>query len=139
MIVETTLWLGGLFVSAFVSATVLPGNSEAALVAALHFKPQLGLLAVAVASLGNILGGLLTVWMGRRLLSIPAVLEAPKPWLQRLQQLGPISLLLSWVPIVGDALCGVAGWLRWPWPAVIVYLSIGKILRYLAIYALLNA
>ena len=131
MIFETTLWLGGLFVSAFVSATVLPGNSEAALLAALHFKPELGLLAVAVASLGNILGGLLTVWLGRRLPPAP-----PKPWLQCLQQLGSVSLLLSWMPIVGDALCGVAGWLRWPWLAVIVYLAMGKILRYLAIYAL---
>lgn len=138
MIFETALWLGGLFVSAFVSATVLLGNSEAALLAALHFKPQLGLLAVVVASLGNILGGLLTVWLGRRLPSIPSAEAPPKPWLQRLQQLGPVSLLLSWVPIVGDALCGVAGWLRWPWPAVMVYLAIGKILRYLAIYALLN-
>lgn len=119
--------------SAFVSATVLPGNSEAALLAALHFKPELGLLAVAVASLGNILGGLLTVWLGRRLPPAP-----PKAYLQRLQRLGPVSLLLSWLPIVGDALCGLAGWLRWPWLAVIVYLAMGKILRYLAIYALFN-
>ena len=79
----------------------------------------------------NILGGLLTVWLGRRLPPAPA-----KPWLQRLQQLGPICLLLSWVPIIGDALCGLAGWLRWPWLAVTMYLSVGKILRYLAIYAL---
>jgi membrane protein YqaA with SNARE-associated domain len=133
LIFETALWLGALFASAFVSATILPGNSEAALLAALHFKPQLGLLAVAVASLGNILGGMLTVWLGRRIPPAP-----PKPYLQRLQQLGPISLLLSWLPLVGDALCGVAGWLRWPWLAVIAYLAVGKILRYLAIYVLLN-
>jgi membrane protein YqaA with SNARE-associated domain len=133
LIFETALWLGGLFASAFVSATILPGNSEAALLAALHFKPQLGLLAVAVASLGNILGGMLTVWLGRRIPPAP-----PKPYLQRLQQLGPISLLLSWLPLVGDALCGVAGWLRWPWLAVIAYLAMGKILRYLAIYILLQ-
>ena len=130
---EILLWLAGLFASAFLSATVLPGNSEAALLAALHFKPSLGLLAVAVASLGNILGGVLTVWLGRKLPPVPQ-----KPWLQSVQKLGPISLLLSWVPIMGDALCGVAGWLRWPWLAVIAYLSVGKILRYLAIYALLK-
>ena len=130
---DILLWLVGLFASAFLSATVLPGNSEAALLAALHFKPSLGLVAVAVASVGNILGGLLTVWLGRKLPPAPQ-----KPWLQTLQKLGPISLLLSWVPIIGDALCGVAGWLRWPWLVVIAYLSVGKILRYLAIYALLN-
>lgn len=126
---DVLLWLAGLFTSAFLSATVLPGNSEAALLAALHFKPSLGLLAVAVASIGNILGGLLTVWLGRKLPPAPA-----KPWLAQLQKLGPISLLLSWVPVVGDALCGVAGWLRWSWLSVVVYLSIGKTLRYLAIY-----
>lgn len=131
---DIVLWLGGLFTSAFLSATVLPGNSEAALVAALHFKPSLGLLAVAVASVGNILGGLLTVWLGRKLPPAPQ-----KPWLDRLQRLGPISLLLSWVPVVGDALCGVAGWLRWSWLPVMVYLAIGKILRYLVIYFLLNS
>ncbi|MGL6042187.1 MAG: YqaA family protein [Deefgea sp.] len=131
---DIVLWLAGLFASAFLSATVLPGNSEAALVAALHFKPSLGLLAVAVASVGNVLGGLLTVLLGRKLPPAPQ-----KPWLETLQKLGPISLLLSWVPVVGDALCGVAGWLRWSWLPVLVYLSIGKILRYLAIYFLLNS
>ncbi|MGL4996498.1 MAG: DedA family protein, partial [Deefgea sp.] len=73
-------------------------------------------------------------WLGRKLPPAPQ-----KPWLDTLQKLGPISLLLSWVPIVGDALCGVAGWLRWSWLPVLVYLSIGKILRYLAIYFLLNS
>ncbi|QZA78463.1 DedA family protein [Deefgea tanakiae] len=130
---DILLWLVGLFASAFLSATVLPGNSEAALLAALHFKPSLGLLAVTVASLGNILGGLLTVWMGRKLPPAPQ-----KPWLQKLQKLGPISLLMSWLPIVGDAVCGLAGWLRWPWWSVTLYLSIGKIARYLAIYVLFN-
>ncbi|MBM5571334.1 MULTISPECIES: YqaA family protein [Deefgea] len=130
---EILLWLAGLFASAFLSATLLPGNSEATLAAALHFKPSLGLLAVAVASLGNVLGGLLTVWLGRKIPPAPQ-----KPWLQCLQSLGPVSLLFSWLPIVGDALCGVAGWLRWSWLPVIFYLSIGKILRYLAIYFWLN-
>ena len=125
-------WLAGLFASAFVSATILPGNSEASLIAALHFKPELGLLAVAVASLGNILGGALTVWLGRRLPVAPQ-----SRWTQWAQRIGVISLLLSWVPLIGDALCGLAGWLRWPWLSVLVYMSVGKVLRYLAIYTLI--
>ncbi|MBM5575066.1 YqaA family protein [Deefgea sp. CFH1-16] len=129
---ELSLWLAGLFATAFLSATILPGNSEAALVAALHFKPDLGWLAVAVASLGNVLGGLLTVYLGRILPKAP---EAK--WLPRLQRLGPVSLLLSWVPLMGDVLCGVAGWLRWPWRPVMLYLILGKVLRYLVIYALM--
>jgi len=50
-----------------------------------------------------------------------------QPWLQRV---GPAALLLSWLPIVGDPLCAVAGWLRLSlWPCV-VYMAIGKFLRY---------
>lgn len=120
--------LAGLFVSAFTSATVLPGNSEAALLALLHFKPQLALLAVAVATIGNTLGGLTTVWLGRRILKTPqgrAVALA--------QRYGPVSLLLSWVPLAGDALCGVAGWLRWHWWPVLVWMTLGKLARYSAL------
>ncbi|UCE32452.1 MAG: DedA family protein, partial [Burkholderiales bacterium] len=51
-------------------------------------------------------------------------------WLERF---GPKAMLLAWLPAVGDPLCAVAGWLRMPfWPSV-VYMAIGKFLRY-AIY-----
>ncbi|WP_373974505.1 DedA family protein [Chitinibacter sp. SCUT-21] len=129
---QTVAWLLGLWFSAFSSATILPGNSEAVFAAALHFQPQLWLLAWVAVSIGNIMGGLLTVWMGRKLPAAPTLTHSPRlarclDWAQRL---GPMSLLLSWVPVVGDALCGLAGWLRWPvWP-VVVCLSLGKIARY---------
>ncbi len=118
-------WLAGLFGSAFVSATILPGNSEAALLALLHFQPQIVVVAVGVATLGNVLGGLTTVWLGRRLPSAP---EGRAVQLAR--RLGPVSLLLSWLPLAGDALCGVAGWLRWPWLPVILWITVGKAARY---------
>lgn len=121
-------WLAGLFGSAFASATVLPGNSEAALLALLHWKPQLAGGAVIVATLGNVLGGLTTVWLGRRLPEAPE--GRAVRWARRF---GCASLLLSWLPLVGDALCGVAGWLRWPWLPVIVWLTLGKAARYVAI------
>ncbi|MDR3412796.1 MAG: DedA family protein [Formivibrio sp.] len=124
-------WLAGLFGSAFVSATILPGNSEAALLALLHFQPQSAVVAVLVATLGNVLGGLTTVWMGRRL---PVAPEGRAVNLAR--RFGPVSLLLSWLPLVGDALCGVAGWLRWPLSPVVLWITLGKALRYALLAAL---
>jgi membrane protein YqaA with SNARE-associated domain len=55
-------------------------------------------------------------------------------WQQRamawLQRFGPKACLVSWLPLVGDPLCAVAGWLRLPfWPCVF-YMAIGKFLRY---------
>jgi len=44
---------------------------------------------------------------------------------------GPAALLFSWLPIVGDPLCGVAGWMRLPLFSSIVFMAIGKFLRYL--------
>ena len=55
-------------------------------------------------------------------------------WLERF---GPPACLLSWLPVVGDPLCAVAGWLRLPfWPCVL-YMAIGKFLRYVTMTALL--
>jgi membrane protein YqaA with SNARE-associated domain len=127
---QTLSWLAGLWLSAFSSATVLPGNSEAVFAAALHFQPQLWLAAWIAASLGNIMGGLLTVWMGRKLPQLPSRSPRLTAWLAWGQRLGPVSLLLSWVPVLGDALCAVAGFLRWPLVSVAIYLSLGKIARY---------
>lgn len=48
-------------------------------------------------------------------------------WLQRY---GAAALLLSWLPVIGDLLCVLAGWLRLPWGAVLLYLTLGKAVRY---------
>lgn len=125
---EMTSWLGGLFGSAFLSATLLPGNSEAALLALLHFKPQWMMAAVIIATVGNVLGGLTSVWLGRRLPTAP---EGRAVRLAR--RFGPVSLLLSWLPLVGDALCAVAGWLRWHWWPVTIWMLVGKAARYAVI------
>ncbi len=122
---ESAGWLAGLFGSAFVSATILPGNSEAALLALLHFRPELAVWAVISATLGNVLGGLTTVWLGRRLPQAPQGRAV-----ELARRFGPFSLALSWLPLVGDALCGLAGWLRWPWLPVIVWIVVGKAARY---------
>ncbi|GLS03428.1 membrane protein [Chitiniphilus shinanonensis] len=121
-------WVVGLFASAFLSATLLPGNSEAALVAYLFAHPQAFWLPLALATAGNSLGGIVTVWLGTRLPagSVPRRAE----WLARH---GELALALSWVPLLGDALCLAAGWLRWPWRRVLPWLILGKFVRYLAL------
>lgn len=128
-----TLWaLAGLFASAFLSATLLPGNSEAALLALLAYAPQSWLMLVLVAGAGNVLGALLTVWLARRLPQPPGQGRAARLALRW----GPPSLFFSWVPVIGDALCAIAGWLRWPWRPVLGWVVAGKMLRYLLLAGL---
>jgi len=125
-----TLGLAGLAVSAFLSATLLPGNSEIVLVALLHQAPGLKWPAVAVASVANTLGGLTSYAIGR-LFPQPAPGRA-MAWLQRY---GPPALLLSWVPVIGDGLCVAAGWLRQNVAAVALFIAAGKGARYVALVA----
>jgi membrane protein YqaA with SNARE-associated domain len=46
---------------------------------------------------------------------------------------GALTLLLAWLPVVGDALCAAAGWLRVPWLLAAAVIAAGKLLRYLAV------
>ncbi len=117
--------LGGLFAAAFTSATILPGNSEIVLAAVLKAGASVP-LALLVATVGNTLGGLTTYLLGR---FIPArVKEGPA--LARTRRYGPALLLLSWVPVVGDAICAAAGFLRLPWLACTLAMAAGKLARY---------
>lgn len=125
----------GLFVSAFVSATLLPGGSELLLFAWVQAHPEQRLLALLVTTAGNTLGGMTTYGCGRLL---PQRVEArltPSAlgWLHRL---GPLALLLSWLPVVGDGLCLAAGWLRLNLLASAAYMLIGKAVRYALIVAI---
>jgi membrane protein YqaA with SNARE-associated domain len=121
--------LATLFVSAFVSATVLPGNSEVVLVAVLKSYPERAAAAIALATLGNTLGSLTTFGLGRLLPQRPLEGRAGG-WVRRY---GALTLLLAWLPVVGDALCAAAGWLRVPWLLAAAVIAAGKLLRYLAV------
>ncbi|HAU95390.1 MAG TPA: DedA family protein [Serratia marcescens] len=126
---SSTLTLFSLFGSSFLSATLLPGNSEILLVALLTKSRVAPEWLVLAAALGNTLGGLTNVIIGRLLPALKPQrgLETALRWLQRF---GPAVLLLSWLPVVGDLLCVLAGWLRMPWGSVVLFLAIGKALRY---------
>lgn len=132
--------LSTVFVVAFVSATLLPLGSEPAVLGLLKLNPELFWPAILVATAGNTLGGAVSWWMGygaHRMMDTyrgSATHVRAIDWLQRF---GPKACLVSWLPVVGDPLCAVAGWLRMPfWPCVF-YMAVGKFLRYLTMTALL--
>jgi membrane protein YqaA with SNARE-associated domain len=122
--------LAGLFVSAFVSATVLPGNSEIVLVAFLKAFPARAAVAIAVATIGNTLGGLTTYGLGRLVPERKVPHGRALDWVRRF---GAFALLLSWLPVIGDALCAAAGWLRVAWWAAAIAMAAGKLARYAAL------
>lgn len=127
-----TLSLLSLFSSSFLSATLLPGNSEVVLVAMLISNVSKPWLLVVIATMGNSLGGLTNVILGRFFpqRKTSRWQEKATDWLKRY---GAAALLLSWVPVIGDLLCLLAGWMRLSWGPVLIFLCLGKALRYLAI------
>ncbi|MGY4579893.1 membrane protein YqaA with SNARE-associated domain [Ewingella americana] len=92
-------------------------------------------LLVVAASFGNTLGGITNIIIGRLLpkLKPQRGLDTALGWLNRF---GPAALLLSWLPVVGDVLCVLAGWLRMPWGPVVFFLLVGKIVRYVVLTAI---
>jgi len=125
--------LGTLFVSSFLAATLLPGGSEVVFGALLLSETVSLASALAVATLGNTLGGLSTYLIGRL---VPDARTDARMigWLRRW---GAPVLLLSWLPLVGDALCLAAGWLRVRVLWASVFIAIGKGLRYWVLAMLL--
>lgn len=132
----------GLFLTAFIAATILPAQSEAALAALLLGTDRSWVLLIAVASLGNILGSTTNWVLGRYIVTYrdrrwfpatPAQIERASGWYRRF---GKYSLLLSWVPVIGDPLTLVAGVLREPLPIFLLLVSIAKIGRYCIVAAI---
>ena len=121
----------------FAAATVLPLGSEAAL-AALVIAERTLAAPILVATLGNVLGSATTFWLGRR---AGAFAESHRPKLAArteraaaaLRRWGPPALLLAWVPLIGDVLVGVAGAMRMAALPCLVWITIGKAARYLAV------
>lgn len=125
----------GLFTAALLSSTLLPGGSEALLLLRLaEGGPAIPL--VLTATVGNLLGSLLTYLVGRaghqllvsRWLRIDAsALQRAERWFSRW---GRPVLLFAWLPIVGDPLCLLAGILRVGMGSFLLLVGIGKLIRY---------
>ena len=128
----------GLFIAAFLAATILPAQSEAGLAALILASPASVTLLVATASLGNILGSVVNWYLGRginrftgkRWFTANARLSRATCWYSRY---GRWSLLLSWIPIIGDPLTVVAGIMREPFLRFLLIVGIAKTSRYVVV------
>jgi membrane protein YqaA with SNARE-associated domain len=123
---ESGLW--GLLLASFLSATLLPGGSEALLWGFLQLHPGEQVAALALATAGNTAGGMTSWWCGRVLPRWQRVEHLSHK--EKLQRWGSPLLLLAWVPLIGDALCVVAGWLRLHWLPCCTFMATGKAARY---------
>lgn len=131
----------GLFATAFLAATILPLQSEAALAGLLLTKSYPPWLLIAVASAGNILGSLINWLLGRKIESYqekkwfpasPAQLERARNWYLRH---GRWVLLLSWVPVFGDPITIAAGMLREKLHIFLALVTLAKAGRYIVLAA----
>jgi membrane protein YqaA with SNARE-associated domain len=131
----------GLFASAFLAATLLPGSSEVTLAGLLAAGKQEPTALVAVATVANVLGSTANWCLGRFFVHyldrrwFPVTrqsLDRSRLWFSRF---GLWTLLFAWVPIIGDPLTVLAGVLRVGLPSFLVLVTIGKLARYLMIVA----
>ena len=134
--------LSGLFLSALIAATLFPAQSELVLAGLLIAGKLPAALLIAVATAGNVLGSVINWWLGcylehfkdRRWFPFkPSALERAAGWYHRY---GRWSLLLSWMPIIGDPLTLVAGVLREPFRSFIAIVFVAKLGRYLILAAI---
>lgn len=136
--------LGGLFLSAFVAATFFPAQSEIVFAALYRTGDHVPLILVTVASVGNVLGSLVNYGLGRFIEHFRArrwfpvsesTLTKAQGWYARY---GRWSLLLSWVPVIGDPLTLAAGVMRekiWVFTALV---TVAKTGRYVALWLALD-
>lgn len=129
----------GLFLAAFLAATILPAQSEALLVGLILSKDYSISLLVLVATLGNSLGSLVNWYIGRYLEHFrdktwfPVKEVSLKRAQSFYQKYGAWSVLLSWLPIIGDPLTVIAGLMRMPLLPFILLIILAKGGRYLTL------
>ena len=128
--------LTSVFIVSFVSATLVPLGSEPAVFAVVKANAALFWPAIGVATVGNTLGGAFDYLLGYRA-KVAFARERQTRWFGWLARYGAKTMLLSWVPGIGDPLCTLAGWLHLPfWPSI-AYMAVGKFVRYVGMTALL--
>ena len=126
--------LSTVFIVSLVSATLLPLGSEPAVFGLIKLNPDLYWATILVATTGNALGGAINWWMGfgaKRAyegFKHSSVQAKALAWLERL---GPKACFFAFLPLVGDPLATLAGWLKLPFWQCFLYGALGKFLRYL--------
>lgn len=129
--------LATLFFWSFLAATILPLGSEPAL-AVLAYRGERLPLLITVATLGNYLGACTTYWIARKAVEKLARGAEPRSSSARraselVQRYGAPALLLSWVPIVGDAIVAAAGAVKMRFLPFSIFTAVGKAARYIAV------
>jgi membrane protein YqaA with SNARE-associated domain len=121
-----------IFVAAFVGATIVPMTSEPFVLAYVTLERTMFWPAVGVATVGNVLGGLTCFWLGwiGRKAVDPEHHERLKRWFGHL---GPPAMAFSFLPVVGDPLCVVGGWLKLDVWKSVFWMTVGKFGRYVAL------
>jgi len=131
-----------LFIAAFLAATIIPAQSEGVLAGLLLTKDYPVWTLIAVASVGNTLGSLINWWLGRGIehfkdrkwFPVKAKdLSKAQGWYARY---GRWSLLLSWVPFIGDPITLAAGVMREKFLPFLLIVGAAKTLRYVFIAGL---
>lgn len=126
--------LSTVFVVALISATLLPLGSEPAVFGLIKLNPDLFWQAIIVATIGNALGGAINWWLGfgvKRAYESYKHTSVQAKALAWLQTLGPKACFFAFLPVVGDPLTTVAGWLKLPFWPCFLYGAAGKFCRYL--------
>ena len=132
--------LSTVFVVSFISATLLPLGSEPVVFGLIKLNPAMFWPVVLVATAGNTLGGAVTWgmgWASHRVVDKYHHSAHHVRALDWLKRIGPKACLMAWLPGVGDPLCAVAGWLRMPFWPCLIYIAVGKFLRYVIMTAAL--
>ena len=118
------------------AATFFPVSSEVYLANIIH-EYNLIFIPVVVATIGNVLGGILTFYMGWKggEIALKNVSEKNKKRYYRANQIlkkyGSYSMILAWTPIIGDVIVLLGGVLKLNIASSILWMTIGKFLRYL--------
>ena len=122
------------FLVSLVSATLLPLGSEPAVFGLIKLNPELYWPTIMVATAGNALGGAINWWMGfgaKRAYEGYKHSQVQAKALAWLERLGPRACFFAFLPVVGDPLATLAGWLKLPFWPCFLYGALGKFLRYL--------
>ena len=129
----------GLFLAAFAAASLLPLQSEAVLVGMLLSERFSIPALLIIATVGNVLGSCLNALLGRFVQRwqtkswFPVSPERLHQASLRYRRYGRWSLLLSWVPVIGDPLTMIAGVMREPWWSFLLMVTLAKASRYLVL------
>ena len=131
-----------LFISAFISATLLPSSSEVVLITMItQAKANLWLLWLA-ATFGNVLGSCVNYWLGTQVLRFknkkwfPVSAQGLENAQNQFNRYGVYSLLFAWLPIVGNPLTVIGGIFKVRFSVFLILVTLGKGARYLAVIAL---